>query len=187
MSNIWLISDLHIDHANVIEYCNRPFSSVEEMNKVLIENWNKAVKQDDVVYFLGDLLMGKHTTERDLSVVCRLRGEKTIIIGNHDFRFTVHDDNKRIRNKTQAVDYWESIGFHHASATPMILENFMLSHEPLKQIATGYINIHGHTHNNNLKSINHINVSVENIDYKPINFEELRDAQNDKIVYGWGL
>ena len=42
-------SDSHFHHANIIKYCNRPFSSVEEMNQVMIERWNEVVKPDDVV------------------------------------------------------------------------------------------------------------------------------------------
>lgn len=53
---IYFTSDLHLGHKNIIRLCNRPFSSIEEMDAVLIENWNRKVHQNDTVYILGDLM-----------------------------------------------------------------------------------------------------------------------------------
>jgi hypothetical protein len=53
----YLISDLHLDHANIIDYCDRPFTDVEEMNETLVENWNETVDDDDEVVFVGDLAL----------------------------------------------------------------------------------------------------------------------------------
>jgi len=39
----YLVSDIHLDHDNIIDYCDRPFSSVEEMNETLVEHWNAVV------------------------------------------------------------------------------------------------------------------------------------------------
>ena len=51
---IWFTADSHISHRNIIKYCKRPFSDVEEMNETLISNWNKVVGKDDFVFHLGD-------------------------------------------------------------------------------------------------------------------------------------
>ena len=57
---IWLIGDTHFDHANIIKYCSRPFGSVEEMEEILIQNWNKVVGEEDKVFMIGDFaLCGK--------------------------------------------------------------------------------------------------------------------------------
>lgn len=58
MNNIWFSSDHHFNHKNIIDYCKRPFQSVEEMNIALIENHNKFVNKNDDVYFLGDFVLG---------------------------------------------------------------------------------------------------------------------------------
>ena len=54
MVNTFFTSDTHFGHANIIKYCNRPFSSLEEMNSTIIRNWNEMVKPEDTVFFLGD-------------------------------------------------------------------------------------------------------------------------------------
>ena len=76
---IFFTADLHLSHRNIIKYCNRPFSSVEEMNNTIINNWNKKVNDNDTVYILGDLAFGRCNEE--LSV---MKGEKILIIGDHD-------------------------------------------------------------------------------------------------------
>ena len=53
---VFFTSDLHLGHANVITYDNRPFSSVEEMDEELIRRWNAKVGKGDVVYVLGDFM-----------------------------------------------------------------------------------------------------------------------------------
>jgi len=52
-------ADTHFNHSNIIQFCNRPFQSAEEMNEVLITNWNAKVKEEDIVYHLGDFGYGE--------------------------------------------------------------------------------------------------------------------------------
>jgi len=62
---IFFTGDLHLDHANIIKYCKRPFSDVEEMNRTLISNWNNTIGKKDTVYFLGDLAFGRGSRTTD--------------------------------------------------------------------------------------------------------------------------
>ena len=87
---IFVISDTHLNHTNIIKYCNRPFSSVEEMNKAIIDNWNNTVGPDDYVYMLGDFCLGGVETVKELC--SQLNGHKILIKGNHD-----HCSNKVYR------------------------------------------------------------------------------------------
>jgi len=75
----WFTSDTHFGHNKIIEYCKRPFKSLEEMNETLIKNWNEVVKTDDTVFHLGDFsFRGFHTYKN------RLNGNIILVQGNHD-------------------------------------------------------------------------------------------------------
>ena len=82
MMSIFVTSDLHLGHKKIINYCERPFESVDHMNKVIVNNWNKIVKPKDTVYFLGDLSFRSYRTEFWIPF---LNGKKIFIKGNHDW------------------------------------------------------------------------------------------------------
>ena len=50
---IFYTADTHFGHANIIRFCDRPFSSVEEMDRIMIENWNKRVQHEDSIYVIA--------------------------------------------------------------------------------------------------------------------------------------
>lgn len=79
---IFFTSDLHLGHENCIRLCNRPFSSIEEMDETLIENWNHKVTGKDTVYILGDLIYRSQKPPEEY--LRRRRGKKHLILGNHD-------------------------------------------------------------------------------------------------------
>lgn len=81
MSNTFVVSDLHVSHRNIISLCNRPFSSVEEMDDYLIDRWNSVVKPGDLVYNLGDFCWYNCDFE---SLLRKLNGQQILIKGNHD-------------------------------------------------------------------------------------------------------
>jgi len=79
---IWLTSDTHFNHANIIRYSSRPFADVNEMNEALIARWNRVVQPLDTIYHLGDFGMG--TPDAWPAIVARLNGRKLLVLGNHD-------------------------------------------------------------------------------------------------------
>lgn len=83
MADIWITSDLHFFHKRIMEFCpkTRPWKSVEEMNKALVDAWNTTVKQNDTIYFLGDLSFGK--AEPTEEILKNLSGNKYLVYGNH--------------------------------------------------------------------------------------------------------
>lgn len=78
----YFTADLHFGHENIISYCARPFASVAEMNTALVERWNAVVSDDDDVWVLGDVAMGR--IDDSLANVSKLHGHKILICGNHD-------------------------------------------------------------------------------------------------------
>ena len=79
----WWTSDHHFGHANIIEYCNRPFASADEMNKAMVDRWNDLVADGDEVWIVGDLVLGQLTVNLSAHV-WRLKGRKILVPGNHD-------------------------------------------------------------------------------------------------------
>ena len=163
MKNYWFISDTHFYHGNIIDYCNRPFSSVEEMNETLVQNWNRVVKQGDIVYHLGDVTM-RHDWAFN-SLWARLKGRKRLIVGNHDD--VKYLSSGSFFDKVMLWRIWND-------------KNIVFSHVPLHQSVLGerkkrgpMINIHGHTHQNGSPSGSYKSVCVELTNYTPINLDEL--------------
>jgi len=86
MAEEFYIADIHFNHANVINFDNRPFNTVEEMDNAIISNWNNVVSPKDTVYIIGDFCMG--TEEKWLGYLRQLKGKKILIKGNHDKALT---------------------------------------------------------------------------------------------------
>lgn len=131
------ISDMHLGHTAVIKMDNRPFSSIEEMDKVLIKNWNEKVEKNDIVYILGDFCWGKE--EEWYRRLSALKGEKVLIKGNHD----LSSYSKRIKNQ-----------FLDIKDQKIVRDNgrkVLLSHSPQPFYAADYnpnmYMLYGHLHN----------------------------------------
>ena len=83
MSRKFFTADHHFFHANIIKSCNRPFSSVEEMNRGLVERWNATVDPNDIIYYGGDMFYRGHTKECG-EILDQLNGRIHFVQGNHD-------------------------------------------------------------------------------------------------------
>lgn len=164
MSKTFLISDTHFGHSNILTFLDdegtniRNFSCVEDMDEHMIDNWNRVVTKEDKVYHLGDLTFSNKSLQ---SIMPRLNGTKVLIKGNHD--------NLKLH---QYAQYFKDVRAYH------ILDKFLLSHIPIHidSRERWRANIHGHLHNNIIDDPKYINVSVERINYTPIDFEEIRST-----------
>lgn len=177
--NIWVISDTHFNHNSMLTFKDKDgnlvrsqFTDVNHMNECMIDNWNSVVKPGDKIYHLGDVFMGdREWFQRNWP---KLNGSKRLIVGNHD-----------------DIKYMATGGFFQKIQMWRLFSEFglMLSHVPLEQgslkiygskdkgllsVPIQLLNIHGHIHQNASPPGPYRNVSVEVINYTPVNIEELR-------------
>lgn len=129
------ISDLHIGHANVIGFDNRPFVSVEQMDATLIRNWNSVVRPGDTVYVLGDMFW--RTGREAVPVLKKLNGQKFLIKGNHD-RCNDRDFRDQFVKITEYLEVEDKE------------RKVVLCHYPIpcfKNHFYGWFHLYGHVHN----------------------------------------
>ena len=169
---IWVTSDLHFNHINILKYEpeSRPFASVEEMNEVLIARWNSVVKPVDTVYVLGDLAMGKLEDSREC--IKRLNGKIILIRGNHD-------------TKSRLAMYQElGIEVHDIYYLPYKGRWFIMCHFPIAseefikmviQDNSEVVNLYGHVHHNAPKGYANgtYHVGVDTNDLTPVSLQQI--------------
>lgn len=158
--DVWVWSDQHFGHANIIKYCDRPYANIEQMSNALIENHNSVVGANDVCIWNGDV--GFIRDELINQILYQCNGYKILIIGNHDF------NHKRLRK----------LKFDEVHLTYQLTKNdvdVVFTHYPMDNLPSQFLNVHGHTHNQTPlhATDQHINVSVEMIDYTPINLDDI--------------
>lgn len=160
-ANHWVWSDTHFGHKNIINYCNRPFEDLDDMSQKLIDNHNKFVGDDDMVIWVGDVaFMG---AERTNEILAQLKGDRILIVGNHDMN----------KGKVKKMDFKE---VHLLYALPGLYPPLVFTHFPMENCPPGFINVHGHIHNSyDTNSLQHINVSVEVIEYTPMHWQRLME------------
>ncbi len=163
MKKYFVVSDHHFGHKNIILYGNRPFNDLEHMERELIKRHNSVVKKDDVVFFLGDIsFANKENTKK---IIEKMNGYKILIMGNHD---------KRSRG------WYLDCGFSEVINYPILFKGyFILSHEPVYLNGKiPYVNIHGHIHGRSMSEDYYVNVSVEQIEYTPVNVGDIIERFN---------
>lgn len=141
---IYYTSDLHFDHKNIIKYCNRPFSSVEEMNAALITNWNARVTDNDFVYILGDFTL--EGRDRALHFLKQLKGHKTLILGNHDTFAYKEAFDTDAAGLDCVIEHKAMCKVHD----PFVDKKIVLCHYPLavwNGKEHGSLHFYGHVHN----------------------------------------
>ena len=175
---IFFISDTHWNHSNIIKFCDRPFKDVEEMNYKLIENWNKKVPADGLVFHLGDFAWGGYEFWKKIRE--QLNGDIILIKGNHDQKnMSTTAEQELFKHVT-----WQML--IEVEGRKLWLNHFPflcyagVYREPKKLVYQCY----GHVHSGqdkkgqDLPRLVHTypmqyDVGVDNNNYEPISWEEL--------------
>ena len=171
---VFFTSDTHFYHANIINFCGRPFKSVEVMNETLIANWNSVVGPDDIVFHLGDFCLGG--SAEWTNILNRLNGKIYLIVGNHD-----------IKNLRQG--YYSH--FEHIAMQMHIevgKQKIYLNHCPFLCYGGAYRDtwqLFGHVHTSKQNTgidaprlhmlfPTQYDVGVDNNDFTPVSFEQVK-------------
>lgn len=176
MAKKFLISDLHLNHEPILRYESKTrgkmFNTIKEHDDFLIDNINSVVGKDDILIIAGDFCFGdKNIMTKYLNMINCERVE--LILGSHD----------------RSESFMLSVGFSKVHRYPILINNLLISHEPIMiaRHTSSMINVHGHIHSKqfNFGKIKydespdnfHWNLCPESPDmnYKPINIDELFD------------
>ena len=146
--NVWVTSDWHFFHDKDFCYAARGYKNAEEMTNKLIDKYNEVVGPDDVVFCLGDCMMGRLDSEKVVKTLSRLNGRIYLILGNHDSDKKVNYYNEC--NNIYVVGYAQMVKWGEGKRS----QYFYLSHYPSlcanydddKALYRKIVNICGHTH-----------------------------------------
>lgn len=167
-SNVWVWSDTHFGHKNIIKYCDRPYPDVRLMLECLIGNYQSVVKPEDICIWVGDV--GFMEDIEINNILAQLNGYKILVVGNHDFH------HGKLRN----LNFDETHLLYHLCVEDEDLD-LVFTHYPQDNLPLNVANVHGHTHNRNTGVRQQINVSVEVIGYKPINLTSLITEAKQRV------
>jgi len=163
----WFTADQHFDHTNIMKHCNRPFSSVEEMNEHMIEIWNKYITGADVVIVAGDWTLHHKRQYVYEKFTKRVRGNVIFLKGNHD---------------------WWLKGDKYIYHRTIKGQGIAVSHYPMrtwKNHQHGWWNLHGHSHGTLAPLYNQLDIGVDVAfqfynEYRPFSFEEIKQIMEER-------
>jgi calcineurin-like phosphoesterase family protein len=167
---IFFTADTHFQHEKIIGFCNRPFSSVEEMDKTLFTNWNAVVRPKDAVYHLGDVFFGDHDTF--LPMLKKLNGRKYLVQGNHDNAAKL----ELLAEYFEILPPLTDIGFEWKIGGIEEKFRIVLCHYPLltwSRSRFGALMLYGHVHGRVPADAQSLDVGVDCWNYYPARFEDI--------------
>lgn len=170
---MWFTSDLHLNHANILNFGGRPWKTLEEMNETIIGNFNSVVGTLDPVYILGDFILGKPDAPTLIELLGQMNGIKHLIPGNHDSPFKL--EIYRTSNLIEVL--------------PPLYEikkprRIVMCHFPLAKWHHDYDGVwmlHGHTHGHFTNTGKSMDVGIDaHPEFRPFHIDEIKMILDDK-------
>ena len=158
----WIWSDLHLGNEMSLEVFDRPFRTVHEADREMMTAWRDVVDIDDTIVCLGDIGVDGSVDETKAAQWNDAPGIKWLVVGNHDVD-PLNPLNALVIDRTETT--------LAAPGNPSLV----LTHAPLRRVPAGWVNVHGHIHQERSPTDErHINVSVEQLDYRPARMSDIR-------------
>ena len=177
-TKIWVTSDWHFGHDREFIWKPRGFNSVEEMNKAIVERHNALVAPEDIVYVLGDLMLGDIS---NIKYIEQMNGWLRIVRGNHDTdnRALTYMGLSKFMTMGDALTLKYKQHHFYFSHYPTLTGN--LEKESLKQMT---LNLYGHTHQKtnfymDMPFMYH--VGVDSHDCKPVLLDDIIEKMYAKV------
>jgi calcineurin-like phosphoesterase family protein len=167
---IYFTSDQHFGHAAARGFYRRPFLSVDEMDREMIDRWNAVVEPADEVWLLGDFAV-RQSRERVGYLLDALHGRKHLITGNNDGP-----------SVTDCAG-WRSVQAYAEITVDAV--KLVLCHYPFRtwrDMGKGAINLHGHSHGRLKAMPNQFDVGVDLWDFRPVRLADLRQRRRPTIA-----
>ena len=165
----FVTADLHFGHSRIIEYQNRPFANVSQMDERMVLNWNEIVSNRDRVFVVGDLALAKHITPW----TCQLNGSVYVIPGSHDWAWlSIMRDGDGVIPFTRAgpITILPLIHMEKINKTYIVFCHYAMRSWPRSVHKS--ILLHGHSHNKLDPMHNSLDIGVDGNRFYPWNIHE---------------
>lgn len=164
---IWFTGDQHFNHTNIIEYCDRPFATVDEMNAEIVARWNDVVRDGDDVYVLGDFTLGENAWH----YFAQLKGNIFILPGCHDHRWIEHEGFGLTRSQRRVAVLPQ---LHVLRLKPMPITLCHYAMRTWYRSHHGSFHLHAHSHGRlPPEGLRRMDVGVDAHHFNPVSLDEV--------------
>lgn len=169
MSRVYAIADLHLGHTNICKFRTQ-FSSVEDHDDYVVHNILSTCGKRDTLWLLGDCFFTEESLDH-LRIMRENIGQIHLVLGNHC------SENSRRQGYIKTMLTEGLINSIHGLVK---YKGIWLSHAPLHESELrGKFNVYGHSHTATIDDDKYLCVSCEQVDYKPVNFQKIKEVLND--------
>ncbi|MCW5710614.1 hypothetical protein [Shinella sp.] len=166
------IADTHFRHERILTLQPRPFPSIDAHDNAIVERWNAVVRDDDIVYHLGDFAfrLGERFDKLHW-LFSRLKGRKHLVLGNHDVT-----SRGEIHPHLAALD-WAAPPAHalrtRDGGREIYLSHYACRTWPCQHYGAVHFYGHSHGHLPGTGLSRDVGVDLPDVDFTPRTFDEL--------------